>query len=135
MIIKNSPLNKINERLLRLELEAIQADAKIQINQSMNWNRFPYRDGLKCPDHITPPDDIEAPWTSPFWIEITNGEEDNRAAFEAAIQAHNPAMTDDEERAQAANQRRAQELLEALLLLPEEYLQQIKARFDALPPV
>jgi len=135
MIIKNSPLNKINERLLRLELEAIQADAKIQINQSMNWNRFPYRDGLTCPDHITPPYDIDAPWTSPFWVDITNGEEDNRAAFEAAIQAHNPAMTDDEERAQAANQRRAQELLEALLLLPEEYLQQIKARFDALPPV
>jgi len=135
MIIKNSPLNKINERLLRLELEAIQADAKIQINQSMNWNRFPYRDCLTCPDHITPPDDIDAPWTSPFWVDITNGEEDNRAAFEAAIQAHNPAMTDDEERAQAANQRRAQELLEALLLLPEEYLQQIKARFDALPPV
>ena len=133
MIINTKPTNKINERLLRQELEAIQADAKIQINESMNWNRFPYRDGLKCPDHITPPDDIDAPWTSPFYIEITNGEEDNKAAFEAAIAAHNPAMTDQEERLQAANQQRAQELLEALMLLPDDYLAQIKAKFDALP--
>ena len=133
MIINTKPTNKINERLLRLELEAIQADAKIQINQSMNWNRFPYRDNLPCPDHITPPDDIDAPWTSPFYIEITNGEEDNKAAFEAAIAAHDPAMTDQEERLQAANQQRAQELLEALMLLPDDYLAQIKARFDALP--
>ena len=135
MIINTKPNNKINERLLRQELLAIQADAKIQINQSMNWNRFPYRDELPCPEHITPPDDIDAPWTSPFWIEIANGVDDNREAFEAAIQAHDPAMTDQEERMQAANQQRAKELLEALLLLPEEYLQQIKARFDALPPV
>lgn len=127
------PTNKTNERLLRQELEAIQADAKIQINQSMNWNRFPYRDNLPCPNHITPPDDIDAPWTSPFYIEITNGEEDNKAAFEAAIQAHDPAMTDQEERLQAVNQQRAQELLEALMLLPDDYLAQIKARFDALP--
>ena len=127
------PTNKTNERLLRQELEAIQADAKIQINQSMNWNRFPYRDGLTCPDHITPPDDLDAPWTSPFYIEIANGEEDNKAAFEAAIAAHDPAMTDSEERVQAANQKRAQELLEALMLLPDDYLAQIKARFDALP--
>jgi len=133
MILNIKPFNKINERLLRQELEAIQADAKIQINQSMNWNRFPYCDGLTCPDHITPPDDIDAPWTSPFWIEITNGEEDNKAAFEAAITAHDPAMTDQEERLQAANQQRAQELLEALLMLPDEYLIQIKAKFDALP--
>ena len=133
MILNTIPNNKINERLLRQELEAIQADAKIQINQSMNWNRFPYRDGLTCPDHITPPDDIDAPWTSPFYIEITNGEEDNKAAFEAAIAAHDPAMTDQEERVQAANQKRAQELLEALMLLPDDYLAQIKARFDALP--
>lgn len=135
MIIIAKPFNKINQRLLSQELTVVQVDADIQINRSMNWNRFPYRDGLICPDHITPPDDIDAPWTSPFWIEITNGEEDNRAAFEAVVAAHNPAMTDDEERAQAANQQRAQELLEALLLLPEEYLQQIKARFDALPPM
>lgn len=133
MIINIKPFNKINERLLRQELEAIQADAKIQINQSMNWNRFPYRDNLPCPDHITPPDDIDAPWTSPFYIEITNGEEDNREAFEAAIAAHDPAMTDQEERLQAANQQRAQELLEALMLLPDDYLAQIKAKFDALP--
>ena len=133
MIIKIKPNNKINERLLRQELEAIQADAKIQINQSMNWNRFPYRDGLTCPNHITPPDDIDAPWISPFWIEIANGDEANRAAFEAAIAAHDPAMTDQEERQQAANQQRAQELLEALMLLPDQYLAQIKARFDALP--
>ena len=133
MIINIQPTNKINERLLCQELEAIQADAKIQINQSMNWNRFPYRDGLTCPDHITPPDDLDAPWTSPFYIEIANGEEDNKAAFEAAIAAHDPAMTDQEERLQAANQQRAQELLEALMLLPDDYLAQIKARFDALP--
>jgi len=133
MIINTKPTNKINERLLRQELEAIQADAKIQINESMNWNRFPYRDGLKCPDHITPPDDIDAPWTSPFWIYITNGEEDNKAAFETVVAAHDPAMTDQEERVQAANQKRAQELLEALMLLPDDYLAQIKARFDALP--
>ena len=133
MIINIQPTNKINERLLCQELEAIQADAKIQINQSMNWNRFPYRDGLTCPDHITPPDDLDATWTSPFWIEIANGDEANRAAFEAAIAAHDPAMTDSEERVQAANQKRAQELLEALMLLPDDYLAQIKARFDALP--
>ena len=133
MIIDIKPNNKINERLLRQELEAIQTDAKINIAQNTNWHRFPYRDGLKCPDHITPPDDIDAPWISPFYIEITNGEEDNRAAFEAAITAHDPAMTDSEERLQAANQQRAQELLEALMLLPDEYLWQIKARFDALP--
>ena len=133
MIINIQPTNKINERLLRQELEAIQADAKIQMNQSMNWNRFPYRDNLKCPDHITPPDDIDAPWTSPFWIEITNGAEENRAAFEAAIQAHDPAMTEQEERINAMNQQRAQELLDALLTLPDQYLAQIKARFDALP--
>jgi len=133
MIINIQPTNKINERLLCQELEAIQADAKIQINQSMNWNRFPYRDGLTCPDHITPPDDLDATWTSPFWIEIANGDEANRAAFEAAIAAHDPAMTDQEERLQAANQQRAQELLEALMLLPDDYLAQIKARFDALP--
>jgi len=133
MIINTKPFNKLNERLLRQELEAIQADAKIQINQSMNWNRFPYRDGLTCPEHITPPDNLDAPWRSPFWIEIRNGEEDNRVAFEAAIAAHDPAMTDQEERLQAANQQRAQELLEALMLLPDEYLSQIKARFDLLP--
>ena len=133
MIINTKPFNKLNERLLRQELEAIQADAKIQINQSMNWNRFPYRDGLTCPEHITPPDNLDAPWRSPFWIEIRNGEEDNRVAFEAAIAAHDPAMTDQEERLQAANQKRAQELLEALMLLPDDYLAQIKARFDALP--
>jgi len=133
MIINIQPTNKINERLLRQELEAIQADAKIQINQSMNWNRFPYRDNLPCPNHITPPDDIDAAWTSPFWIEIRNGEEDNKAAFEAAVAAHDPAMTDQEERLQAANQQRAQELLEALMLLPDDYLAQIKAKFDALP--
>ena len=133
MIINIKPTNKINERLLRQELQAIQADANINIAQSMNWNRFPYRDGLPCPDHITPPDDIDAPWTSPFYIEITNGEEENKAAFEAAITAHDPAMTDSEERVQAANQKRAQELLEALMLLPDDYLAQIKAKFDALP--
>ena len=133
MIINIKPFNKINERLLRQELEAIQADAKIIIHRIANWNRFPYRDNLKCPDHITPPDDIDAPWTSPFWIEIPNGEEDNRAAFEAAISAHDPAMTEQEERQQAANQQRAQELLNALLTLPDQYLAQIKARFDALP--
>ena len=133
MIINTKPTNKINERLLCQELEAIQADAKIQINQSMNWNRFPYRDGLKCPDHITPPDDLDAPWTSPFYIEIANGDEADKAAFEAAVAAHDPAMTDQEERLQAANQQRAQELLEALMLLPDDYLAQIKAKFDALP--
>jgi hypothetical protein len=133
MIIKTQPFNKINERLLRQELEAIQANAKIDIAQCTNWNRFPYRDNLKCPDHITPPDDIDAPWTSPFWIEIANGDEANRAAFEAAIQAHDPAMTEQEERINAMNQQRAQELLDALLTLPDQYLAQIKARFDALP--
>jgi len=133
MIINIQPTNKINERLLRQELQAIQADAKIQINQSMNWNRFPYRDNLPCPDHITPPQNLDAAWTSPFWIEIRNSEEDNKAAFEAAIAAHDPAMTDSEERRQALNQKRAQELLEALMLLPDDYLAQIKARFDALP--
>ena len=133
MIINIQPTNKINERLLCQELEAIQADAKIQINQSMNWNRFPYRDGLTCPDHITPPDDLDAPWTSPFYIEIANGEEDNKAAFEAAIAAHDPQFTEQEERINAMNQQRAQELLEALMLLPDDYLAQIKARFDALP--
>lgn len=133
MIINIQPTNKINERLLRQELQAIQADAKIQINQSMNWNRFPYRDGLPCPDHITPPQNLDASWTSPFWIEIRNGEEDNKAAFESTIAAHDPAMTDEEERTQALNQKRAQELLEALMLLPDDYLAQIKAKFDALP--
>ena len=127
------PTNKTNERLLRQELEAIQADAKIQINQSMNWNRFPYRDGLKCPDHITPPDDLDATWTSPFWIEIANGDEADKAAFEAVIEAHDPQFTEQEERTNAVNQRRAQELLDALLTLPDQYLAQIKARFDALP--
>ena len=133
MIINIQPTNKINERLLCQELEAIQADAKIQINQSMNWNRFPYRDGLTCPDHITPPDDLDAPWTSPFYIEIANGDEADRAAFEAVIEAHDPQFTEQEERANAVNQRRAQELLDALLTLPDQYLAQIKARFDALP--
>ena len=133
MIINIQPTNKINERLLRQELEAIQADAKIQMNQSMNWNKFPYRDGLPCPDHITPPDDIDAPWTSPFWIEIANGDEANRAAFEAVIEAHDPQFTEQEERINAMNQQRAQELLDALLTLPDQYLAQIKARFDALP--
>ena len=133
MIINIKPNNKLNERLLRQELEAIQPDAKIHVHESTNWNRFPYRDNLKCPDHITPPDDLDATWTSPFWIEIANGDEANRAAFEAAIAAHDPAMTDQEERLQAANQQRAQELLEALMLLPDDYLAQIKARFDALP--
>jgi len=133
MIINIQPTNKINERLLCQELEAIQADAKIQINQSMNWNRFPYRDGLTCPDHITPPDDLDAPWTSPFYIEIANGDEANRADFETAIEAHDPQFTEQEERINAINQQRAQELLEALMLLPDDYLAQIKARFDALP--
>jgi len=135
MIIETQPSNKLNERLLRQSLLEIQPDANIEINPSTNWNRFPYREDLECPSHITVPDDIDAPWTSPFWVKITNGEEANRIAFAQAVLTHNPAMTDAEERAQAANQKRAQELLEALLLLPEEYLQQIKARFDALPPV
>jgi len=133
MIIDTKPTNKTNERLLRQELKAIQADAKIIINQSMNWNRFPYRDNLPCPDHITPPQNLDASWTSPFYIEIANGNEADKAAFEAAVAAHDPAMTDSEERVQAANQQRAQELLEALMLLPDDYLAQIKARFDALP--
>jgi hypothetical protein len=133
MKILTQPRNKLNETALILELQAVQADAKVIIHPVTNWNRFPYRDNLKCPDHITPPDDIDAAWTSPFWIEIRNGEEDNKAAFEAAVAAHDPAMTDQEERLQAANQQRAQELLEALMLLPDDYLAQIKAKFDALP--
>ena len=133
MIINIKPNNKLNERLLRQELEAIQPDAKIHVHESTNWNRFPYRDNLKCPDHIKPPDDLDAPWTSPFYIEITNGEEDNKAAFEAAIAAHDPQFTEQEERINAMNQQRAQELLDALLTLPDQYLAQIKARFDALP--
>jgi len=133
MKILTQPKNKLNETALILELQAVQADAKVIIHRVTNWNQFPYRDNLKCPDHITPPDDLDAPWTSPFYIEIANGDEADRAAFEAAIQAHDPQFTDQEERANAVNQRRAQELLDALLTLPDQYLAQIKARFDALP--
>jgi len=133
MKISKQPRNKLNETALILELQAVQPNAKVIIYRATNWNRFPYRDNLKCPDHITPPDDIDAPWTSPFWIEIANGDEANRAAFEAVIEAHDPQLTDQEERINAINQQRAQELLEALLTLPDQYLAQIKARFDALP--
>lgn len=133
MIIFKQPTNKLNQKSLILELQTVQADADIDVHLSMNWNQFPYRDNLKCPDHITPPDDIDAPWTSPFHVEIKNGDEANRAAFEAVIEAHNPQFTDQEERANAINQQRAQELLAALMTLPDEYLSQIKARFDALP--
>ena len=133
MKISKQPRNKLNERALILELQAVQPDAKIDVHESTNWNRFPYRDNLKCPDHITPPDDIDAPWTSPFYVEIRNGDEANLAAFEAVIEAHNPQFTDQEERINAMNQQRAQELLDALLTLPDQYLAQIKARFDALP--
>ena len=133
MKILTQPRNKLNETALILELQAVQADAKVIIHRVANWNRFPYRDNLKCPDHITPPDDLDAPWTSPFYIEIANGDEADRAAFEAVIEAHDPQFTEQEERANAVNQRRAQELLDALLTLPDQYLAQIKARFDALP--
>jgi|DEB0MinimDraft_10_1074344.scaffolds.fasta_scaffold19884_5 hypothetical protein len=133
MKILTQPTNKLNETALILELQAVQADAKVIIHRVANWNRFPYRDNLKCPDHITPPDDLDAPWTSPFYIEIANGDEADRAAFEAVIEAHDPQFTEQEERANAVNQRRAQELLDALLTLPDQYLAQIKARFDALP--
>jgi hypothetical protein len=133
MKILTQPTNKLNETALILELQAVQADAKVIIHRVANWNRFPYRDNLKCPDHITPPDDLDAPWTSPFYIEIANGDEADKAAFEAVIEAHDPQFTEQEERANAVNQRRAQELLDALLTLPDQYLAQIKARFDALP--
>jgi hypothetical protein len=133
MKILTQPRNKLNETALILELQAVQADAKVIIHPVTNWNRFPYRDNLKCPDHITPPDDIDAAWTSPFYIEIANGDEANRADFETAIEAHDPQFTEQEERINAINQQRAQELLDALLTLPDQYLAQIKARFDALP--
>ena len=133
MKILTQPTNKVNARTLILELQAVQADARVIIHRVTNWNQFPYRDNLPVPDHITPPDDIDAPWTSPFHVEITNGDEANRAAFEAVIEAHDPQFTDQEERTNAINQQRAQELLAALLTLPDEYLSQIKARFDALP--
>ena len=133
MKLFKQPTNKLNQKALILELQAVQADANIDVHPSMNWNRFPYRDNLPVPDHITVPDDIEAPWTSPFYVEIKNGDEANRAAFEAVIEAHDPQFTDQEERANAINQQRAQELLAALMTLPDEYLSQIKARFDALP--
>ena len=112
---------------------AVQTDITVSISVQSNWNRFPYRDGIAVPDHITVPNNPDAPWRSPFVIDIENGDEANRAAFEAVIEAHDPEHTDQEERANAINQQRAQELLEALMLLPDEYLAQIKARFDALP--
>ena len=133
MKILTQPKNKLNETALILELQAVQADAKVIIHRVTNWNQFPYRDNLKCPDHITPPDDLDAPWTSPFWIEIANGDEADKAAFETVIDDHDPQFTEQEKRANAVNQRRAQELLDALLTLPDQYLAQIKARFDALP--
>ena len=133
MKLFKQPTNKLNQVALIKELQAVQADADIDVNLSLNWNQFPYRDNLPVPDHITPPDDIDAPWTSPFYVEIKNGDEANLAAFEAVIEAHDPQYTDDEQRTNDANQRRAQELLAALLTLPDEYLSQIKARFDALP--
>ena len=132
MIITTKLNNKINIRQLTEELAAVQPNASVLINKQMNWASFPYTD-TNCPSYITPPADTSAPWTSPFVIEIQNGDEANRAAFEAVVAAHDPEMTDQEEAQNAQNQKRAQELLEALMTLPNEYLAQIKARFDALP--
>jgi len=132
MIITKQPANKTNTKLLTQELKAIQADIEVLIEKPINWSSFLYKES-PCPDYITPPNDLDAPWTSPFIVKIENGDEANRADFETAIEAHDPAMTDEEERTQALNQKRAQELLEALMLLPDDYLAQIKARFDALP--
>jgi len=132
MIITIKPSNKLNVKQLTQQLLAVQADVRVSVNESINWASFPYTDN-NCPSYITPPADTNAPWTSPFVIEIQNGDEANRAAFEAVVAAHDPEMTDQEEAQNAQNQKRAQELLEALMTLPDEYLAQIKARFDALP--
>ena len=132
MIITKQPANKTNTKLLTQELKAIQADIEVFVEKPINWSSFLYKES-PCPDYITPPDDLDAPWTSPFIVKIENGDEANRADFETAIEAHDPQFTEQEERINAINQQRAQELLDALLTLPDQYLAQIKARFDALP--
>jgi len=132
MIITIKPSNKLNVKQLTQQLLAVQADVRVSVNESINWASFPYTEQT-CPSYVTPPTDTSAPWTSPLVIDIANGDEANRAAFEAVVKAHDPEMTDREEAQNAQNQKRAQELLEALMTLPDEYLAQIKARFDALP--
>jgi hypothetical protein len=132
MIITVKPSNKLNTKELTQELLQVQAGVQVFISEAINWASFPYNKQT-CPDYVTPPADTTAPWTSPFVIEIQGGDEANRAAFEATVKAHNPAMSNREATQAAVNQKRAQELLEALMTLPDEYLSQIKARFDALP--
>ena len=132
MIITVKPNNKLNTKELTQELLQVQAGVQVFISEAINWASFPYTEKT-CPDYVTPPADTSAPWTSPLVIDIANGDEANRAAFEAVVSAHDPEMTDREEAQNAQNQKRAQELLEALMTLPNEYLAQIKARFDALP--
>lgn len=132
MIINTKPIGKLNVNQLSKELLSIQENARIIISEQTNWASFPYT-AQTCPNYITPPADTSLPWTSPFVVEIINGDESNRAKFEQVIANHDPEYTDAEERHQLINQKRAQELLEALLTLPDEYLSQIKAKFDALP--
>lgn len=132
MKIFKQPTNKLNQKAMILEMQAVQADADIDIHLSLNWNQFPYRDNLLVPDYVTPPDDIDAPWTSPFYVEIKNGDEANRAAFEAVIEAHDPAMTDIEEQHLLQQQEQAKQLVAALMALPDEQLIPIKQRFDNL---
>jgi len=133
MIISNlaTPV-KINTRLLVQAMQQTQANVTINITKPINWQKFPYMPET-CPSYITPPADTSVPWTSPFVVEIIDGDESNRAKFEQVIASHDPEYTDAEERQQLVTQKRAKELLEALLTLPDEYLAQIKAKFDALP--
>ena len=123
---------KLNKKQLIQEIVSVQSGVVVKVTEHVKWEKFPYSAETK-PHHVELPNDLNVAWTSPFVVEIVNGEESNRAKFEQVITNHDPEFTDAEERQQLVTQKRAQELLEALLTLPDEYLSQIKAKFDALP--
>ena len=132
MYIQFAEHQKINTKILRPELEAVQSNVEFEIIEQVLWMNFPFTIESLPPHIIDIPDDLDAPYLQKAVCHIENGEEVNKVAFEAVIAAHAPAMTNIEEQQLAQQQEQAKQLVEALMALPDEQLIPIKQRFDNL---
>lgn len=100
-----------DKRINTAELTA--ALGKFEKTDCISWQRFPYRDGLEIPSHVTAPDDIEAPYEEPAAIVV-----DTQDCAEATriVAAHEPQESDAEETERKAKEaKRNDPLIKELL--------------------
>jgi hypothetical protein len=135
MYISFSIDQKINKHLLAEELDLVQQKLELSFIEQINWMSFPYAIENPPAYIVSIPDDVDAPYVQLAVVQIENGLPENEAAFRAVVAAHAPDLSTEEEQQLLSLQQQATQLVNALLMLPDSELQQIKARFDALPPV